>query len=445
MGWFLYFSCTVRSVRVDIDGDEERWTLTHTGRSSGCPSNYADLVIDNTEPSLLSINHRETDGTRLSFWLEGQGVQIGTNVPVSAKTNYRDENLDSFQFAANPNCGILELFSQLDMQRTIVFTSDAFIRLHGSSIELNIAVKSKYEGYTAAWPANSTVAIEQDFSKVNVTISNPATLSPGFSEAGYTTTYTYNVYKAVDGIRTSLGTLNSLSGSFDLASSDYEHLVFIFVTCTIHFGRAGTATTSAELNDAVWVETPRLEWSQGAALLFSTNEPDSYVPSTYSAGDRVRYRGQVYECTAAISAPEEWNPAHWSVDSSYTLQATLAIQGNATPVGGTGTPLYKLRNTTGAVDISVYDAAKAWTFILANPYVVTTYAAYASITKHGITYETSTALTVTSNLFPPAASYYDGNGWVACDVFLWDGSGWIQCEAACWDGTSWVPCEGENS
>lgn len=442
MGWFLYYDCTVRPVRVDIDGDEEKWVFTHTGRSSGCPTNYADLVIDNTQTSELQINHRETSGTNLSFWIEGQSVMIGTNVPVSEKTNYRDENKDIFPFAANPNCGLLGLFADIDVQRYIVFTSDNFIRLHGSNITLKIAVKSKYEGYTASWPENSTVSIEQDFTKINIAISNPATLSPNFSEADYTTTYTYNIYKAVDGVRTTLGTLNSLSGSFDLDSSDYEHLVFIFVTCTIHFGRAGTATTAAELDDGIWIDTPEIGWSPGATLLFSTNDPDIYNPaSTYAVGDKVRYLGQVYECTTAIATPENWNAAHWN-SVSFTMQATISVQGNAVLTGGNGTPLYKLRNATGAVDISSYTTAKTWTFDLAQPNLKVTYEVTASITKYGVTYVTSTALVVVSDLNPPAAAYWDGNNWIPCDAFYWDGQGWIPCDVFYWNGNDWIPCEG---
>lgn len=445
MGWFLHYYVWGRGRRVDLAGKEERFRLEHCGRSTGCPTNYDDLVIDTTTNSRITFHHKENSTTKLDFWLEGQSVKIGANVNAP-EGGYNTDS--TYEFIANQNCGLLELLPEIDNERYIVFTATEYFRILGASegldiaADLSIAVKSKYEGYTASWPENSTISIEQDFSKIDVSISNPATLSPNFSEAGYTTTYTYNVYKAVDGVRTSLGTLNSLSGSFNLDSSDYEHLVFIFVTCTIHFGRAGTATTAAELDDGIWIDTPGIGWSPGATLLFSTNDPDIYNPaSTYAVGDKVRYLGQVYECTTAIATPENWNAEHWN-SVSFTMQATISVQGNAVLTGGNGTSLYKLRNATGAVDISSYTTAKTWTFDLAQPNLKVTYEVTASITKYGVTYVTSTALVVVSDLNPPAAAYWDGNNWIPCDAFYWDGHGWIPCDVFYWNGNDWIPCEG---
>ena len=45
----------------------------------------------------------------------------------------------------------------------------------------------------------------------------------------------------------------------------------------------------------------------GAAGLFQIYDPTQ----TYSVGDFVSYQGKLYKCTTEISAPEQWNSAHW--------------------------------------------------------------------------------------------------------------------------------------
>lgn len=39
--------------------------------------------------------------------------------------------------------------------------------------------------------------------------------------------------------------------------------------------------------------------------------------ATYTTDDYCSYEGRNYKCTTAIATPEEWNPAHWEVSTSY--------------------------------------------------------------------------------------------------------------------------------
>ena len=118
-----------------------------------------------------------------------------------------------------------------------------------------------------------------------------------------------------------------------------------------------------DVNASITDEATR---AKAAETLLANNISNGYVPSaTYAVGNYCLYNGVLYKCTTAITTPEAWNSAHWTiskladnVDSAINLLASLVF-----PNAGSHNSVFRGKDITANVtDGSFYTNIKNGTF-----------------------------------------------------------------------------------
>lgn len=367
-------------------------TLSLWKRSDGTPSNNNDLVVDRSRKSYMSVNSCNADGDRnVNIKLNGDSGTVGKVLFDDMSTTSKDRE---GSFIANNGSSILSVGSSGKL--CYFYTDGGIFKVRGNrEFWIDIAVKSKYEGYSLNWPSGSTISASQDFTYVSVSLSAHATLSPSYSYG--TVTYTYRVTKTIDGVTTNLGNMTGLSGSFalNLSASDYGKIVRIRVvriaTTTNASGGTVTLATSAVKEATFTAVKPALEWSSGSKIVATKLSTNKYK---------------------------------------------ITLSGDAVPKGGSGTPTYALKN--GTTDVSS-QTTKEWASVTIDPYKDTYLYIYASLTSHSVVYSPSGPLSYFIQMLPCFA-IFNGTKWVGCDAYRFnsDTGKWEPVTAYVFKNGAWV-------
>jgi len=203
----------------------------------------------------------------------------------------------------------------------------------------------KISALPSALSLNNTdvLAIVQGMNEGETKVSRKAALT--ILAAHLLEVMTYNNLSTAD--KTIVGAVNSLLSNF--ADSYDDTSTYDVGDCVIYNGvlyQCNTAITVAEAWDAThWTQIKAVDAGAGGfSIDVIADEYDSSL--TYAVGDYVIYQDQLYKCNTAITSPEAWTAAHWTLTQ---VGPQLQTKADRTAVDEAIENLLPVGNASGSV------------------------------------------------------------------------------------------------